>query len=611
MDAAKTYIRRYIITESLEKELYYILLLLKIFLFVFLILFSIWGSITVYHDVYYILKNWGEPPAASRSNATDGTDMQGSLVFKTIILGTLGFFIPRILWQIFPLSPFLSRLIRGKSGATTEVNETVPEYFPTPDDFLPLSVNPLQSTCNKYRRCVINVQSWFISQKDELGLNTANVQKICSNFEKKIDAAQDLFKDHSAKNHINVFVFGRQATGKSSLIRAVLLERGKEYVARIVYCGTDGQSISEVEALIGSKLVRFYESSYSSKKKSGSKDTLGSMVDGVNPSVQLMTNFILKHRTIPDAVFYVSKAKESHSVLKKDLELLQSVLHSVSVSIALYIDVAIYHLINFVDEVYPADIRRPCDYDDDKFENIKMLSRMNEDEVVQFRNDCKLSSVPSSWHPISFKSSLAVCSSYKFSKDDSTVIDERFDYRYGISSLIDIINDVEKLKLSVPVNHVYFCLLLVDLFKQISSLISVAMTETNLASKYGIELFLVSSICNEFTPTDSNLPTREADSAIIDPQDPVVFAKNFREFWMNLGFSNMAMHSFKALSEEVIKQVPAFGHILMESLSSASGINFGLEELTLKLGHAAIAYYVEQRGRSTVQKVFEGKLKYK
>ena len=88
IELALRFWRRFVWTESVEREVFSILVLLRLLLLICVILLASWGCITIVQDVVH-LWHWLRLPSESRGHMQTLPLTGSSTILKTVLLGSV------------------------------------------------------------------------------------------------------------------------------------------------------------------------------------------------------------------------------------------------------------------------------------------------------------------------------------------------------------------------------------------------------------------------------------------------------------------------------------------------------------------------------------------
>lgn len=227
---------------------------------------------------------------------------------------------------------------------------------------------------------------------------------------------------------------GRTGSGKSSLINAMF---GK-YLAHTS------------DVMVGTHEIKKYDYYLNGKLIFEFLDTRGFAdlgLDSVDVLINAVGNFA------PDGVMYVKRANDRDN-LEKDLEALSKVLNRINefVKNTFNSKIPLIAVLNASDELMPARLKKPEDYDDRKLKNIKESEKQLSDLFVNFNIQAiEIISVSSylEWNCAGQPSDL--------SESERQSLEISFDGRYQIDKLLNLIENNIDLSASIYLMMVSRC----------------------------------------------------------------------------------------------------------------------------------------------------------
>ncbi|KAI3640263.1 hypothetical protein MIR68_001141 [Amoeboaphelidium protococcarum] len=625
-DILRRSVRTIFLTDNVEREIYWILVIFRYLLLLLLILMGTLGVSFAIQDILhlYALMRYG---IHNSNNATSSpgtlnighrSDFNASTIIKSLIIGIVVFIVPRMLWSWWIYGvPFQQQMIQNqqqpgqvddsnRAGDNTHNQSQSPQsdlnqYLPQSKLFVPQSIDSLTHTRQKYVRLINEVGHWA---QQHLKLRNQDSQKIIKPFLNRTESVfrQIDFINKEAVNRdtpLTVLVVGRRKCGKSQMIKALASDNNLQ--SQVAFVGVKGCVITQSKvALQGGTLVNFYELSLDYGASVEQFDSNNSVVND-SVSIQTFVQFVKTLKFVPDLILHVMDSKQSGSNVGVEMEIVQYMywVQQQQFYAQFTTLIPLICVLSKVDDLYPADLKKPSDYDSIKKQNIAECEQV----CKQFKVIQKDSLHP--WKRISLKYAHVVPITGLF------YADWRRDYRYNIDKLSILFQQKQFGKVAIKQldNHIVFATHITDLLKQVSQ--TMAMQNADFMNKYQLLLFLVSLISLELASNQS-LITKE-DGAHTDIKfnvdDPISIANAVKDFWLNLGVKNLTYHGLKTTAAELINEIP-MGHVINQVLTNVSGVQLGLSDLIERLGHASIAYFIERTSHQLVSDTFAGRSSY-
>lgn len=90
--------RRFLLTENIEQEFYWLLVVIRWLLVVLLVLMTSMGISFIVQD-FVALWHWFRSTSATSHPYVQQPQMTSATVVKTVLVGLLAFIVPRLVWQ--------------------------------------------------------------------------------------------------------------------------------------------------------------------------------------------------------------------------------------------------------------------------------------------------------------------------------------------------------------------------------------------------------------------------------------------------------------------------------------------------------------------------------
>ena len=485
--------------------------------------------------------------------------------------------------------------------------------LPQPQVLMPSSTkDPVAYVMAKYVRLLSEIEEWSVRQ---LQFRQNAIRRILEPSRTRIAKLKVKLQTREMRRKkgpvmpLRVFLVGRKGSGKSDVVKALLNEHAVEQ--NVVFVGVRAASVTMVRGQVNGREVEFYEMPCPLVKQADlPANSLQSIMAQksesmhVWPNMVLIQDFIMQRDIVPDVILLVETAKEMHTSLPLDLEIVRCLLWQMRRSLLVSVDVPVLGVMTQTDDVYPADLKRPDEYDEEKLALINRLIHMADETCGQ-----PSASSGKPWADLKLNDFRCIpVSSRVFwnpnAQGEWAVIPSR-DYRYNIDLLADTLSKAADGWIWDESSHLHFALHLVHLFRTIAHALS--GIQLDLLKKYQLEAYLVSIISLELA---SPVPVQpEPQTPAFDPRDPTSFVEGVRDFWLTLGLQNITYHSLKTVASQLLEAMP-LGQVVSASVTAGSGISLGLEDVTERLGQACVAYFVERRARPSIARLFQGSETY-
>lgn len=611
-DLLKRGLRSLFVTDSFEQELYWILVIFKWLLILFLIMFGLWSVLFLIQDLLWLshlYQNGFESGLISNlgSGISNSYEFNTKTLMKTLLLGTVAFVVPRLLWSWFSRGISLQSAIKRQMNPENGDNSS--ELLPDPNLLIPASIDEPTYISNKYQRILGESEDWV---KNQLRFPPRLARRIFLPSRKRIEKLQDIMKKFKQKtpSKLNIFVMGRKGSGKSTLIRALNGNQFHSTSSSVAYVGEHGEEIRKFNLKIsnGSYYADVYELPSVIPDAQTERDTLNSFSQlsrqpiDVWPRFLTILDFLMKMNVLPDLILTTHRAKELQTIIGLDLKILRCLLWHINCWFLCSFNIPIIGVPTHADTVYPFDLKLPSEFDDEKWLNLQNLENIYMQAAeLNANNGMKLV-----WEQLELlvEDVIPVTSTATYRKiDNGNHYEIIKDYRFNIDKLLDSI--IQHQSWSLGLDHVPFAVNLVEIFKTIAQHLFNAPVDVS--TKYQMLVYMVSIISLELSSsphiTDRQLvPT-------FDPRDPRSFVEGVKDFWLTLGVGNITYHSIKTLASELMESTP-FGQIFSASVAAGSGISLGLENVTERLGMASVAYFANRLPKNKVSKIFSGEISY-
>jgi len=377
---------------------------------------------------------------------------------------------------------------------------------------------------------------------------------------------------HNSTNHLVtlldedrfplIALIGRRGSGKSSFVNAIL---GK----KVAELGNIRSQTGEANLL-----------SYRGNNNSGMDilDTRG-INEGQKPQeddkyetpVESIVAALNKYPV--DCILYLHKSKELDSGIEADIQQLNEIILKANLQ---NLKIPIIGVITHCDELEPSDLKKPTDYDEEKYENILKAQNLLKQQLLKYAPDIKDCLVG-----VEVVSSAII---WEKEPDENGDILPKRDYRYNIDKIIDLLINNIKLKAMFKVAQI--CNIQevkVKFANELTELISNFVT-------------VISSVPNRYS---QDLPLNDLRVWMIYTiarlNNSTVTYETVYDFLNMFGFLRLSGYAIYNVVGAITKVIPGFGNKV--SLRSKKA-------LTLALGKAAIAYFLENKSQEIAIEIF-------
>ncbi|ORX60086.1 hypothetical protein BCR36DRAFT_342421 [Piromyces finnis] len=492
--------------------------------------------------------------------------------------------------------------------------------------------NSIDYVLSKYRDIINDCEEMINNFIYSDALSKSELYSFLQPLKNSINKTENFFL---TKRNITAIVVGRKTQGKSKLINAVFREDCELIDEKI------GDNITkQIFKIANGKTLEIYELSPLDNNK---VSVMG------NNYILEAANQIISYAIIPDLIIYVCKANSVSNIIYDDINTLHDLKECIQSCSLLMINVPIIPVITHVDEVYPADIISPEDYDEEKIENIQEISKI---VMKNMKEEIELKTLD-----------IFPVSSKYYYKPNTNQVNPRRDYRYNNDLLLKYIEEqIQYLQPSSLTNHYHFANKLVMTLSVInkklsnatfnksstaslsgsnennSSLIESKSNATNKAvakvskyykkfnlDKYVIIFYMVIIIaleCSQFKQYTKNNQNNQSSGISKNSLYKILlsninasinassinkmtnlnnnekeFIDSFLEFWKIIGFKEIGKMSLFQFSEAMLnKKFPMLGDLCNNSinlvLKIVTGESFDYDDITLKIGFSAIQWFV-------------------
>ncbi|ORX56039.1 hypothetical protein BCR36DRAFT_281237 [Piromyces finnis] len=359
-----------------------------------------------------------------------------------------------------------------------------------------------------------------------------------------------------------IALIGRRGSGKSSFVNAII---GKKVAELGNICSQTGKA-------------NFL--SYRGNNNSGIDilDTRG-INEGQKPQeedqyetpVESIVAALTKYPV--DCILYLHKAKELDSGIESDIQQLNEIIVKANIQ---NLKIPIIGIVTHCDELEPSDLKKAIDYDEEKLENILKAQALLKQQLLKYAPDIKDCLVG-----VEVVSSAII---WKKEPDENGDILPKRDYRYNIDKIIDLL--INNIKLKAMFKIAQICNIQevkVKLANELSELISSFVT-------------VISSVPN---PYSQNLPLNDLRVWMIYTiarlNNSTVTYETVYEFLNMFGFLRLSGYAIYNVVGAITKVIPGFGNKV--NLRSKKA-------LSLALGKAAIAYFLENKSQDNAIEIF-------
>jgi len=418
-------------------------------------------------------------------------------------------------------------------------------------------IDSVYSSINQYLK--VFDQKVLKTDRPSDGMEHKTLSGMMDNFRGNIDQLLRLLKGN---RYPLLALIGRRGCGKSSCINAIVgqliaepghIKAQTGHAKILLYRGHDGSGIDVLDTRGINEGERPQED------------------DVAATAVESIVNALSQ---VPvDCILYLHKAKELDSGIESDLQILNEIIVKTNLT---SIKIPIIGVITHCDELEPSDLKKPCDYDEEKLENILKAQALLKKQLLKYAPDIEGCLIG-----VETVSSAIIWN--KEPNEDGDILPKR-DYRYNIDKIIDLL--INNLQLKAMFKVAQICNVQEIKVKFANELVEIISSFVT----------IISSVPNRYS---QDLPLNDLRVWMIYTiarlNNSTVTYETVYEFLNMFGFIKLSGYAIYHVVGTLTKVIPGFGNRV--SLRSKKA-------LSLALGKSAIAYFLENKSQAMAIEIF-------